>query len=87
MATKENRITDWIFTVSYGRICYGKIAFFGGYLMFGKLISMSEPWLQYAIRLNLLNENRGDLLDLKKEVKKTKKSYRILTILQTSIMQ
>jgi len=38
-----------------------------------KLISISEPWLQYAIRLNLLNETREDLSDLKKEALKDKK--------------
>ena len=41
--------------------------------MFEELISMSEPWLQYAIRLNLLNESREDLFDLKNEVLKDKK--------------
>ena len=41
--------------------------------MFEKLLSISEPWLQYAIRLNLLNENSEDLIDLKNEVLKDKK--------------
>jgi hypothetical protein len=41
--------------------------------MIEKLISISEPWLQYAIRLNLLNENKEDLLDLKNEALKDKK--------------
>jgi len=41
--------------------------------MFEKLISISEPWLQYAIRLNLLSENKEDLFDLKQEVLKDKK--------------
>ena len=41
--------------------------------MFEKLLSISEPWLQYAIRLNLLNESREDLLDLKNEALKDKK--------------
>ena len=41
--------------------------------MLEKLISISEPWLQYAIRLNLLNETREDLSDLKKEALKDKK--------------
>ena len=41
--------------------------------MFLKLLSMSEPWLQYAIRLNLLNESREDLVDLKNEALKDKK--------------
>jgi len=41
--------------------------------MLDKLLSISEPWLQYAIRLNLLNESREDLSVLKKEALKDKK--------------
>ncbi len=41
--------------------------------MYENLLSISEPWLQYAIRINLLNENRENLLDLKNEVLKDKK--------------
>ena len=37
------------------------------------LISISEPWLQYAIRLNLCNESKDDLVDLKNESLKDKK--------------
>jgi hypothetical protein len=37
------------------------------------LISLSEPWLQYAIRLNLLNERKEDLSGLKNEALKDKK--------------
>lgn len=37
------------------------------------LLSISEPWLQYAIRLNLLGESREALLDLKHEALKDKK--------------
>jgi len=37
------------------------------------LLSISEPWLQYAIRLNLLNESREDLISLKNEALKDKK--------------
>ena len=36
-----------------------------GKQMTEKLLSLSEPWLQYAIRLNLLHESRADLVDLK----------------------
>jgi hypothetical protein len=32
-----------------------------------KLMTISEPWLQYAIRLNLLNESKERLSDLKNE--------------------
>jgi len=41
--------------------------------MYEKLLSISEPWLQYAIRLNLLNESREDLVDLKAEALKDTK--------------
>ena len=41
--------------------------------MLEQLLSISEPWLQYAIRTNLLNESREDLLDLKNEVLKDRK--------------
>ena len=41
--------------------------------MYEKLLSTSEPWLQYAIRINLLNESKEDLIDLKKEALKDKK--------------
>jgi hypothetical protein len=41
--------------------------------MIEKLLSISEPWLQYAIRLNLLNESREDLTNLKIEALKDKK--------------
>ena len=27
--------------------------------MIERLLSISEPWLQYAIRINLLNESKG----------------------------
>ncbi|MDL2324694.1 hypothetical protein LJC61_06040 [Ruminococcaceae bacterium OttesenSCG-928-A16] len=35
--------------------------------MFKQLLPISEPWLQYAIRLHALNENEDDLLTLKEE--------------------
>jgi len=38
--------------------------------MYENLLSISEPWLQYAIRLNILGERREDLLDLKDEALK-----------------
>jgi len=41
--------------------------------MFEKLLSISEPWLQYAIRFNLLHESREDLFDLRNEALKDKK--------------
>ncbi|MCL2351805.1 MAG: hypothetical protein FWC55_04645, partial [Firmicutes bacterium] len=41
--------------------------------MHESLLSISEPWLQYAIRLNLLNESGEDLTGLKKEALKDKK--------------
>ncbi len=41
--------------------------------MFENLLSISEPWLQYAIRLNLRGESREDLFDLKNEVLKDEK--------------
>ena len=41
--------------------------------MVDKLLSVSEPWLQYAIRLNLLNERREDLSVLKNVALEDKK--------------
>ena len=41
--------------------------------MYEKLLSMSEPWLQYAIRINLLGESKGDLVGLKNEALKDNK--------------
>ena len=41
--------------------------------MFEKLLSISEPWLQYAIRLNLQGESKEDLISLKNEALKDKK--------------
>ena len=41
--------------------------------MFEKLLSMSEPWLQYAIRIYLLNESKNDLIELRSVVLKDKK--------------
>ena len=41
--------------------------------MLEKLLSVSEPWLQYAIRLNLLGENKEELIGLKAEALKDKK--------------
>jgi len=38
-----------------------------------KLLSISEPWLQYAIRLHLLNESKEDLFDLKNKALQDKK--------------
>ncbi len=38
--------------------------------MYENLLSISEPWLQYAIRVNLRGERREDLADLKREVLK-----------------
>jgi len=38
-----------------------------------KLLSVSDPWLQYAIRLNLLNESKEDLIDLRTEALKDKR--------------
>jgi hypothetical protein len=35
--------------------------------MYEKLLSVSEPWLQYAIRVNLLGENKADLVELRAE--------------------
>jgi hypothetical protein len=37
------------------------------------LISISEPWLQYAIKVNLLNEHKEDLSGLRDEALKDKK--------------
>lgn len=41
--------------------------------MIEKLLSISEPWLQYAVRLNLLNESKADLSGLRDEALKDKK--------------
>jgi len=41
--------------------------------MIERLLSISEPWLQYAIRINLLNESKGNLVDLKNEALKDNK--------------
>ena len=41
--------------------------------MYENLLSISEPWLQYAIRLNLFGENKVDLAELKAEALKDKK--------------
>jgi len=41
--------------------------------MIEKLLSVSEPWLQYAIKLNLLNESKESLADLKNEALKDNK--------------
>lgn len=41
--------------------------------MIDNLLSISEPWLQYAIRLNILNESKEDLVGLKNEALKDKK--------------
>ncbi|MCL2045280.1 MAG: hypothetical protein FWG88_02705 [Oscillospiraceae bacterium] len=41
--------------------------------MFEDLLSQSEPWLQYAIRINLCKESKNDLVDLKNEALKDKK--------------
>jgi len=41
--------------------------------MYENLLSISEPWLQYALRINLLNEKREDLLELKNEALNDKK--------------
>lgn len=41
--------------------------------MVEKLLSVSEPWLQYAIKINLLNEKRENLADLKTEALRDKK--------------
>jgi len=41
--------------------------------MINNLLSISEPWLQYAIRLNLLNENSENLIDLKNGLMKDTK--------------
>lgn len=38
-----------------------------------KLLSISEPWLQYAIYINLLNGKKENLADLKSEALKDKK--------------
>ncbi|MDL2258338.1 hypothetical protein LJC42_04165, partial [Eubacteriales bacterium OttesenSCG-928-K08] len=45
----------------------------GSFLVLDQLLSTSEPWLQYTIRLNILNENKDDLLVLKNEALKDKK--------------
>lgn len=41
--------------------------------MINKLLAISEPWLQYAIRLNLLNESKDSLTDLRNEALKDRK--------------
>ena len=41
--------------------------------MFEKLLSISEAWLQYAIRLNLRGESKDNLVGLKNEALKDKK--------------
>ena len=41
--------------------------------MLEKLLSISEPWLQYTIRLHLLNESKEDLFDLKNKALQDKK--------------
>lgn len=46
--------------------------------MIEKLLSISEPWLQYAIKLNLLNESKESLLNLKKEALKDNKIHAYL---------
>jgi len=38
-----------------------------------KLLAISEPWLQYAIRINLCGESKEDLPDLKNEALKDEK--------------
>ncbi len=37
------------------------------------LLAISEPWLQYAIRVHLLHESRADLLELRSEALNDKK--------------
>lgn len=41
--------------------------------MIEKLLSISEPWLQYAIRLNVLNESKEGLTNLRNEALKDQK--------------
>jgi len=41
--------------------------------MFEKLLSISESWLQYAIRVNLLDESKADLSSLRDEALQDKK--------------
>ncbi|MCL2032799.1 MAG: hypothetical protein FWG96_05985 [Methanomassiliicoccaceae archaeon] len=41
--------------------------------MIEKLLSISEPWLQYAIRSNILNESKEDLAGLRQEMLKDKR--------------
>ncbi|MCL2320509.1 MAG: hypothetical protein FWC47_00220 [Oscillospiraceae bacterium] len=41
--------------------------------MIEKLLSISEPWLKYAIRINILNEDKGSLVELRDEALKDKK--------------
>ena len=41
--------------------------------MIEQLLSVSEPWLQYAIKINLLGENKEGLSDLRNEALKDKK--------------
>jgi hypothetical protein len=37
-------------------------------MLIGKLLDKSEDWLQYAIRLSILNEKKEDLIELKNKV-------------------
>jgi hypothetical protein len=46
--------------------------------MYKNLLSISEPWLQYAIRINLLGDRREDLHDLKQEVLRDEKIQTLL---------
>ena len=41
--------------------------------MYENLLTMSEPWLQYAIRVNLRGENKEDLTELRNEALKDNK--------------
>ncbi|MCL2153734.1 MAG: hypothetical protein FWH57_12420 [Oscillospiraceae bacterium] len=41
--------------------------------MYENILVMSEPWLQYAIRVNLLSERKEDLFDLKNDALKDNK--------------
>jgi len=41
--------------------------------MYETLLSISEPWLQYAIRINILGENKNDLAELRAEAENDKK--------------
>jgi hypothetical protein len=42
-------------------------------MLINQLLEKSEDWLQYAIRLNILNEKKEDLIDLKNKVLKNDK--------------